>query len=59
MLLTSRPGRVVESSPVDMPRPRRIEAPDVSALAGRITTRLREEVARHGGGGATNPVGAS
>ena len=30
------------------PRPRRIEAPEVAALAGEVTARLREEVARHG-----------
>jgi NitT/TauT family transport system ATP-binding protein len=33
---------------VDIPRPRRIEDVDVAALAGRVTARLREEVARHG-----------
>jgi predicted MFS family arabinose efflux permease len=29
------------------PRPRRIESPEVSSLAGEITLRLREEVRRH------------
>ncbi len=48
VLLTSRPGRVAEEFPVAIPRPRRIEDPDVAGLAGRITTRLREEVASHG-----------
>jgi NitT/TauT family transport system ATP-binding protein len=48
VLLTSRPGRVAETFEVDIPRPRRIEAPDVSMLAGNVTARLREEVARHG-----------
>ena len=48
VLLTSRPGRVAEEFVVDIPRPRRIEDPDVAALAARITTRLREEVASHG-----------
>ena len=48
VLLTSRPGRVAEEFPVDIPRPRRIEDADVAALAGRVTARLREEVARHG-----------
>ena len=48
VLLTSRPGRVAEAFPVDLPRPRRIESPDVSALAGRVTEALREEVRRHG-----------
>ena len=48
VLLTSRPGRVAEEFAVDIPRPRRIEDPDVSALSKVITARLREEVARHG-----------
>jgi NitT/TauT family transport system ATP-binding protein len=48
VLLTSRPGRVAAEFPVDIPRPRRIEDRDVAQLAGEITTRLREEVARHG-----------
>ncbi len=48
VLLTSRPGRVAEAFPVDIPRPRRIEDPDVAALAGLVTNRLRQEVARHG-----------
>ena len=48
VLLTSRPGRVAGVFPVELPRPRRIESPDVSALAGRVTEALREEVRRHG-----------
>jgi NitT/TauT family transport system ATP-binding protein len=48
VLLTSRPGRIAAEFAVDIPRPRRIEAPDVAALAGSITARLRAEVARHG-----------
>lgn len=48
VLLSSRPGRVVEEWRVDAPRPRRIEDPAVSALSGRILTALRAEVARHG-----------
>jgi NitT/TauT family transport system ATP-binding protein len=47
VLLSSRPGRVVAEFPVDIARPRRIESPDVSALAARVTDRLREEVRRH------------
>jgi NitT/TauT family transport system ATP-binding protein len=50
IVLTSRPGRVAEEFTVDLPRPRRIEDPDVAALAGVVTARLREEVARHGRG---------
>jgi NitT/TauT family transport system ATP-binding protein len=48
LLLTSRPGRVAEEFVVDIPRPRRIESPEVGALAGRITNRLREVVRTHG-----------
>jgi NitT/TauT family transport system ATP-binding protein len=48
VLLTSRPGRVAADVPVDIERPRRIESPDVSALARHVTDRLRQEVARHG-----------
>jgi NitT/TauT family transport system ATP-binding protein len=48
VLLSSRPGRVVAEYPIDIPRPRRIEAPEVSEIAGEITARLREEVRRHG-----------
>jgi len=48
VLLTSRPGRVAAEFLVDIPRPRRIEDRDVASLAAEITTRLREEVARHG-----------
>jgi sulfonate transport system ATP-binding protein len=48
VLLTSRPGRVAREFRVDIPRPRRIEDPDVAALASVVTAHLREEVARHG-----------
>ncbi|SNR50139.1 ABC transporter ATP-binding protein [Actinomadura mexicana] len=48
VLLSSRPGRVVEEFPVPMERPRRIDSPEVATLAGTITDRLREEVVRHG-----------
>ena len=47
-LLTSRPGRLAETFAVPFDRPRRIESPDVSAMAARVTSRLRQEVARHG-----------
>jgi NitT/TauT family transport system ATP-binding protein len=47
IVLSSRPGRVVAEYPVDIPRPRRIDSPAVSALAATVTDRLREEVRRH------------
>ncbi len=48
VLLTSRPGRVAAVFDVDITRPRRVESPEVSELALRVTDRLREEVRRHG-----------
>jgi NitT/TauT family transport system ATP-binding protein len=48
VLLSSRPGRVVEEFPVPMDRPRRIDSPEVAKLAATITDRLREEVGFHG-----------
>ena len=48
VLLSSRPGRIVAEYDVAIDRPRRIEDPTVSALAGEITAALRKEVARHG-----------
>ena len=47
VLLSSRPGRVIEDFPVDHRRPRRIDSPEVSGQAAEITDRLRAEVARH------------
>ncbi|HKB30642.1 MAG TPA: ABC transporter ATP-binding protein [Streptosporangiaceae bacterium] len=49
VLLSSRPGTVIEEYPVDIPRPRLIDSPQVSGLAAKITERLRGEVLRHGG----------
>jgi NitT/TauT family transport system ATP-binding protein len=48
-VLSSRPGRVVEAFPVPLPRPRRIESSDVTAIAGTIVERLRREVRKHAG----------
>ncbi len=48
VLLSSRPGRVAEIFDVGIDRPRRIDEPDVAALAATITARLRAEVSRHG-----------
>jgi NitT/TauT family transport system ATP-binding protein len=48
VLLSSRPGRVVEEFAVSISRPRRIESAEVSAVAATITDRLRMEVRRHG-----------
>jgi NitT/TauT family transport system ATP-binding protein len=48
VLLSSRPGRVVEDYTIEIPRPRRIESHEVADQAAVITGRLREEVRRHG-----------
>ena len=47
VLLSSRPGRVIEDFEVRHPRPRRIDSPEISGQAAEITDRLRAEVARH------------
>jgi NitT/TauT family transport system ATP-binding protein len=47
ILLSSRPGRVIEDYTVTHPRPRRIDSPEVAELAAGITDRLRAEVSRH------------
>jgi len=48
VVLSSRPGRVLEEFPVSIGRPRRIDSAPVAELAGQITDRLREEMSRHG-----------
>ena len=48
VLLSSRPGRVVDTFDVTDARPRRIDSAEVASTAATITDRLREEVARHG-----------
>jgi len=48
VLLSSRPGRVVEEYPVDIARPRRIDSPEVAELSAAVTDQLRAEVRRHG-----------
>jgi len=48
VLLSSRPGRVVEEYQVPVERPRRIDSARVAELAAIITDRLRAEVGRHG-----------
>ena len=48
LVLSSRPGRVVEEFRIDIPRPRRLDDAEVSFVSGTITDRLRQEVRRHG-----------
>ncbi|MFH2073055.1 MAG: ABC transporter ATP-binding protein [Actinomycetota bacterium] len=49
VLLSSRPGRVIGDSPIELERPRRLDSPEVNALAGEVTALLRQEVRRHAG----------
>ena len=48
VLLSSRPGTIVEEYAVDIAHPRRIESPGVASMSIEITDRLRKEIARHG-----------
>jgi NitT/TauT family transport system ATP-binding protein len=47
LVLSSRPGRIVETIDVGIERPRRMDSPEVSGLAATITDLLRQEVRRH------------
>jgi NitT/TauT family transport system ATP-binding protein len=47
VVLSSRPGRVVDEFAVPIARPRRIDSAPVAELAGKITDRLREEMSSH------------
>jgi NitT/TauT family transport system ATP-binding protein len=49
VLLASRPGRVAEIFDVTIPRPRRIDSPEVATLAATITDRLKGEAAPSNG----------
>ena len=46
VVLSSRPGRVIDEFAVAIEHPRRIDSTPVAELAGRITDRLREEMSR-------------
>jgi NitT/TauT family transport system ATP-binding protein len=48
VVLSSRPGRVIDEFAVPIARPRRIDSAPVAELASTITDRLREEMSRHG-----------
>ena len=48
VLMSSRPGRIAWERTVDIPRPRRIDSPEVAGIAAEVTARLRSEVSRHG-----------
>lgn len=46
VLLTFRPGRVKNEFPVDLPRPRSLEDPEVTLAARDVLDELREEINR-------------
>ncbi len=48
LVFTSRPGRVAHEIRVDLPRPRRLDSPDLAIIAAHITDRLKVEM--HGNG---------
>jgi NitT/TauT family transport system ATP-binding protein len=48
IVLSSRPGRVIEEYLVPRQGPRRIDSIQVAELAAEITDRLRREMSRHG-----------
>ena len=48
VVLSSRPGRIIDEFAVGIERPRRIDSAPVAELAARITDRLREEMSRDG-----------
>jgi NitT/TauT family transport system ATP-binding protein len=48
ILLSSRPGRVIEEYTLPRTGHRRIDSPEVSEVAARLTDKLREEMGRHG-----------
>jgi NitT/TauT family transport system ATP-binding protein len=48
ILLSSRPGRVIDEYEVPRTGPRRIDSAQVAEVAANLTDRLREEMGRHG-----------
>ncbi len=47
VIMSPRPGRVTADIAVEIERPRRINSPEVSAVAATVTERLREEMLVH------------
>ena len=48
VLLSSRPGRIAREYEITIPRPRRIDSPEVASIAAEITDELRRQVRSHG-----------
>jgi NitT/TauT family transport system ATP-binding protein len=49
VLLSSRPGRVKRDTTIGLPRPRKMDSPEVATHAADLTDALSEEVAAHVG----------
>jgi NitT/TauT family transport system ATP-binding protein len=49
VLLSSRPGRVKRDTAIDLPRPRKMDSPEVANHAAELTSALSDEVAAHVG----------
>ena len=47
LVFASRPGRVAHEVKVELPRPRSLDSPELAMIAGRITDRLKQEMASH------------
>ena len=47
LVLSSRPGKVVQEFAVPLGRPRKMDSAEVVQIAGEVTDRLRQEVRRH------------
>jgi NitT/TauT family transport system ATP-binding protein len=48
IVLSSRPGRVIDEMTLPRTGQRRIDSAEVADVAGKLTDRLREEMGRHG-----------
>jgi NitT/TauT family transport system ATP-binding protein len=48
LLMSSKPGRLLEEWPIKLTEPRKIDSTEVATLASEITDKLREEIKRHG-----------
>lgn len=48
LLMSSKPGRLLEEWSVKLTEPRKIDSTEVATLASEITDKLREEIKRHG-----------
>jgi NitT/TauT family transport system ATP-binding protein len=48
VVLSSRPGRVIEEIAIDIERPRRIDSAEIAEVGAHLTDLLRKEMASHG-----------